>query len=100
MELRNSGRTDYVFPSCIFYTISDVVMDVRAEQEYVLLYDSNVSAQRIQREISDVLAIDGYTSFRYVVESRQEIDYGALSAPRGSKDRCYLVRFSVYVDVF
>ena len=63
--------------------VGDVLPDGRAKQQRVLQHEADLLAQRFQRELADVRAVDA-TRRRRIVEARNQAnDASVLPAPDG-----------------
>ena len=79
--------------------VGDVVADRRGEQEDVLLHDADRLAQRGERDVADVDAVDRDAAAGDVVEARHQVDDRRLAAARRAHERDHLAGLGVDVDV-
>ena len=68
--------------------VGDVLPDRRVEQQRVLQHETDLLAQRSNREVPDVRAVDRDGPGHRIVEARDQVDDGGLaSACRADKGR-------------
>ena len=77
----------------------DVVADVPGEEERLLRNDAQLPAQRFDRDVAQVVAVDGDAALGGVVEPRDELGDGRLPGTRRADERHRLPRRDVQVDV-
>ena len=71
----------------------DVGADRVGEEERVLEHDADAAAQRLQRDVAHVGAVDRHAPLVHVVEARQQQADGRLARARGAHERDRLARF-------
>ena len=85
VELRQLGGLNHVLLGGEDGAVCDVGAYGGGEDEYVLLHNAHVVAQRCQGDVPDVHAVDGDPSAGDVVEARDEVHDGGLAAARGAQ---------------
>ena len=98
MDAGGLGRALDLFLGRFRAAVGDVVADGADEQEDVLLDDADVPAQRIERHVADVHAVDRDAPARDVVEARDEVHDGGLAAAGGPSRAMTLPGFGIDVD--
>ena len=78
---------------------SNVLAHRSAEQERVLGNDSDLSAQRIELNLGDVVAIDQNPAFTRLIKPRQQLHQGALAAAALANDSNERSGLDLQVDV-
>ena len=79
--------------------VGDVVANRADEEEDVLLHDADGRAQRRERDVADVVAVDRDAAVGDVVEARDQVHDGRLAAAGRSEQRDDLAGLRVDVDV-
>src|SRR3984885_5385477 len=84
----------------VWFSVSYVVPDARAEQERLLQHAAGLFAQRPQLEITNILSIDLYQARDRIVKAWNQADDGRLPRTRWSHQRRHLPRLDLHIDVF
>src|SRR5919109_3404753 len=99
VELGDLGCPDHIPKRRLDRPVGDVVANGGAEEIDILLHDPDITPQGLEREVPDILAIDGNPPRRDVVETWDEIDDGALAAARRPQDGDNFARGGVDGDL-
>ena len=75
-------RLFYLLLRCALLSEGDVVADGIVEEDGLLIDVADEATQRTDAQLADVLSVNLYLAFRYVVVTWDKIDQGALSRPR------------------
>ena len=94
------GRLDHLVVGRVQPAVEDVLLDAAVEQEHVLLHDADAAAQRFERHVVYVRAVDENPPARRLVEGGDEVADGGLAAARGADQRQRLALFDVQRNVF
>ena len=78
---------DYLFSCRARLTVAYVLYYRTREQIYILLYDTDLISQALDRYVSYILAIDLYCTLGYVVKARDQAAESRLSAAGGTDER-------------
>ena len=80
----NARRAHYVCARGSLCAIGNVVGNRAVKQKYVLQHHRYLSAQRMQRELADIVPVYQYASRIRVVKSLQQRNYRGLTYARGA----------------
>ncbi|MNG07958.1 hypothetical protein D3C84_912860 [compost metagenome] len=67
--------------------VSNILTDRAGEQEYVLLHNADMFAERFQLHLTNIEAVNRYASFAHFVETGQKAAYRSLTRT-GRSDEC------------
>ena len=87
VRLRGAGGGLHLGVGGVRPAVGDVLADGAAEQGGLLQHDADLPAQRLQRGVADVGAVDGDAAGGDVVEARDQVDDRALARPGRADDR-------------
>src|SRR5258708_3737245 len=90
---------EYFFIGCIGATKSNVLAYGATEQQGILQNQADLFADRVDREIPNVFAVDAHGSLRRVVKARNQAYQGALARSCGPYDSNLLARNNRKVKV-
>ena len=97
--LASSRGADGVLDLRVRLAVGDVLPDRAAEQQRVLQHEAHLIAQRLQRELADVGAVDLDLPRLGIVEARDQAGDGRLAGAGRPDDRRHLARLDAYADV-
>ena len=100
MDVGALGGFDDLVLGSVESAIEDVVTDAGVKEVDVLLYDADIAAKRLQRDVVDVLAVDQKNSRLHVVKMRDQMADGGLSAAAGTDQSQSLALLDLEIDVF
>ena len=86
VRLRGAGGGFHLGVGGVRPAVGDVLADGAAEQGGLLQDDADLPAQRLQRHVADVDAVDGDAAGGGVVEARDQVDDRALARSGGADD--------------
>lgn len=81
------GGFDYLFTSGARLTVADVFDDGSGEEVDVLLDDTDLVAEALDRYVSYILTVDLYRALGNVIKSRDQAAESRLSAAGGTDER-------------
>ena len=92
-------RLDHVFFGSSRTSIGDIFINRTGEQIYILLHDTDIAPQALQRKMLDILTVQQDLSFRDIIESGDQIAQCRLSSTGGSDDRHLFPRMDLQVQI-
>lgn len=94
-----SRRSAHAFGIQLVGGVVDVFLNRAAEQEGLLRNVAQLAAQRVQRQVANIDAVDGNGAFRHVSETLHEFDHRRLARTGRADDGRGLTRLRGEVDM-
>ena len=98
MQLRHPRGAQHVVHRRLFAPVGDVFAQARAEQKDVLLNHPDVVAQRLERYIAYVNAVNGDAPAVHLVKARQQVGDSAFAAAGRAEQRHDLALLYIKID--
>ena len=83
----------------VWPSVADILHDSAGKEKDVLLYDADVPAKTLLSEIPDIISVHCYTAAGDVVEARDQVAHGCLTAAGFAHQRDCLAGCDAQIDV-